>query len=193
MVTSFIWHRLAPAGTAWESRVSKIPSGFRARFIAIDEPLLPQGADNLIRRSCEAIFVRAPFHNRCKPGLSHWGFGLELRRASAEACLRFGGLLDPAFESRRYVNYRGPIVEAFPNAFLGVLTLEAELLTAPKLKRGRRFDWLYEQIATTGRLESILAARLALRAGRKKPRAVGGSHLPSDCRVLLRKGWPRQG
>jgi hypothetical protein len=47
----------------------------------------------------------------------------------------------------------GPIVEAFPNAFLGVLTSEVELLSAPKLKRGRRFDWLYEQITTTGRLE----------------------------------------
>ena len=44
-------------------------------------------------------------------------------------------------------------MEAFPNAFLGVLTSEVELLSAPKLKRGRRFDWLYEQITTTGRLE----------------------------------------
>jgi len=52
---------LAQAGTSWESRVSKIPSGFRPSVIAIDGPLLPQGADNLIRRRCEAIFVRAPF------------------------------------------------------------------------------------------------------------------------------------
>jgi predicted nuclease with RNAse H fold len=153
---------LARAGTTWESRVSQIPDGFRPSIIAIDGPLLPQGADNLIRRSCEAIFVRVPFHNRCKPGLSHWGFGSELRRASAEACLQFGQLLDPAFEGRAYVDYRGPIVEAFPNAFLAVLMPEAELLTAPKLKRGRRFDWLYQQTATTGRLESILASRLDL-------------------------------
>ena len=85
-----------------------------------------------------------------------------MRRASAEACLQFGRLLDPAFESRAYVDYKGPIVEAFPNAFLAVLTPEAELLSASKLKRGRRFDWLYEQIATTGELESILADRLDL-------------------------------
>ena len=52
-------------------------------------------------------------------------------------------------------------MEAFPNAFLAVLTPEAQLM-APKLKRGRRFDWLCEQLATTGRLESILAARLDL-------------------------------
>ena len=37
---------------------------------------------------CEALFIRSPFHNRCKPGLSHWRFGLQLRRASAEAHAR---------------------------------------------------------------------------------------------------------
>ena len=41
-------------------------------------------------------------------------------------------------------------MEAFPNAFLGVLMPEVELLAAPKLKRGRRFDWLYEQVAKQG-------------------------------------------
>lgn len=34
---------------------------------------------------------------------------------------------------------------------------EVEMLSAPKLKRGRRFDWLYEQMVKTGRLESVLA------------------------------------
>jgi len=67
---------LVRAGTAWESRVAQIPSGFRATFIAIDGPLLPLGADYLVHRPCEAFFVHSPFHNRCKPGLSHWGFGL---------------------------------------------------------------------------------------------------------------------
>jgi hypothetical protein len=36
--------------------------------------------------------------------------------------------------------------EAFPNAFLRVFTPEAEMLSAPKLKRGRRFDCPYERI-----------------------------------------------
>jgi hypothetical protein len=35
-------------------------------------------------------------------------------------------------------------VEAFPNAFLGVLMPEEELALAPKFNRGRRLDWLYE-------------------------------------------------
>ena len=51
-------------------------------------------------------------------------------------------------------------MEAFPNAFLAVLIPEVELLSAPRLKRGRRFDWLYEQIATTGRLELTLSKKL---------------------------------
>jgi hypothetical protein len=54
------------------------------------------------------------------------------------------------------------MVEAFPNAFLDVLMPEEELALAPKFKRGRRFDWLYEQVVTTGRLESLLSKGLNL-------------------------------
>jgi hypothetical protein len=106
---------LARAGTTWESRAAQIPSDFRASVIAIDGPLLPEGADNQIYRLCEAVFIRSPFHNRCKPGLSHWGSGLQLRRASAEACAQFSQLLASSFEGHTNVHYGGPIVEAFPN------------------------------------------------------------------------------
>jgi hypothetical protein len=153
---------LARAGTTWESRAAQISSDFRASVIAIDGPLLPQGAANHIHRLCEAVFIRSPFHNRCKPGLSHWGFGLQLRRASAEACAQFSRLLTSALGSHKNVHYGSPIVEAFPNAFLAVLIPEVELVSAPKLKRGRRFDWLYEQTATTGKLELILSKKLDL-------------------------------
>jgi hypothetical protein len=60
------------------------------------------------------------------------------------------------------ITRRGPIVEAFPNAFLAVLIPEQMLTRAPKLARGRRFDWLYEQIAASGGLERVLAKRLRL-------------------------------
>ena len=53
-------------------------------------------------------------------------------------------------------------MEAFPNAFLGVLIPEGELKAAPKLNRGRRFDWLYEQMVTSRRLKSILSKSLEL-------------------------------
>ena len=46
--------------------------------------------------------------------------------------------------------------------FWGVLMPEVELLAAPKFKRGRRFDWLYDQMVTTGRLESLLSRSLNL-------------------------------
>jgi hypothetical protein len=149
---------LGRAGPAWESRETKIPKGFHPSVIAIDGPLLPQGAPHDIRRHVESVFIRAPFHNRCRPGLSHHGVGLELRQASGDACTQFGRILaHPVLGSSSTVCRKGPIVEAFPNAFLGVLMPEVELLAAPRFKRGRRFDWLYERMVTTGRLESLLS------------------------------------
>ena len=134
---------LERVGTAWESREAKIPKGFQPSIIAIDGPLPPLGADQHIRRHVESVFIRAPFHNRCRPGLSHHGVGLELRQASTDASSQFGRLLAlSASANHNTICRQGPIVEAFPNAFLGVLMPEVELLAAPKFKRGRRFDWL---------------------------------------------------
>jgi hypothetical protein len=130
-------------GTTWESRETKVPKGFHASVIAIDGPLLPKGTAHDIRRHVESVFIRAPFHNRCRPGLSHHGVGFELRQASTDACAQFGRLLAPlVWGNSGNVRRDGPIVEAFSNAFLGVLMPELELLAAPRFKRGRRFDWL---------------------------------------------------
>jgi Restriction endonuclease len=72
--------------------------------------------------------------------------GLELRQASSDAFTQFSSILANAVSANDgSVCREGPIAEAFPNAFLGVLMPEAELLAAPKLKRGRRFDWLTTQ------------------------------------------------
>jgi hypothetical protein len=154
---------LARAGTSWESRKAKLPDGFQPTVIAIDGPLLPLGADLNVHRHVESLFVRAPFHNRCRPGLSHHGLGLELRQASSEAGIQFGRLLAATIGANgNSVCREGPIVEAFPNAFLGVLMPEIELLAPPKFKRGHRFDWLYDQMVATGRLESLLSEGLGL-------------------------------
>jgi len=154
---------LERAGTAWESREAKIPRGFQPSFIAIDGALLPLGADQHFRRHVEAIFTRVPFHNRCKPGLSHQRFGLLLKNASNDARTQFGRILAPSvLATVSTVSRNGPIVEAFPNAFLGVLMTEDELKAAPNLKRGRRFDWLYERMVKTGRSESLLSKKLHL-------------------------------
>src|ERR1700730_17466075 len=120
---------LERAGTSWESRKAKIPDGFQPFVIAIDGPLLPLGADPNVRRHVESVFSRAPFHNRCKPGLSHHGVGSELRQASRDACTQFRHLLaNPVLAGVGTVSREGPVVEAFPNAFLGVLMPEAEML-----------------------------------------------------------------
>jgi hypothetical protein len=37
------------------------------------------------------------------------------------------------------------IVEAFPNAFLGVAVPDDDYVTAAKIKRGGKFDWLYDR------------------------------------------------
>jgi len=37
------------------------------------------------------------------------------------------------------------IVEAFPNAFLGVLLADSYFQEVGRLKRGKKFDWLYDQ------------------------------------------------
>src|ERR1700736_3957546 len=70
---------LKRAGTAWKSREAQIPTGFQPSVIAIEGPLLPFDADQHIHRHVESVFIRAPFHNRCRPGLSDRGVGLELR------------------------------------------------------------------------------------------------------------------
>jgi hypothetical protein len=142
---------LERTGTAWKSREAIIPEGFHPSVVAIDGPLLPIGADQHIR----AI-------NRCRPGLSHHGLGLELRHAASEACAQFSPLLAYSLLAKGGTVCRdGPIVEAFPNAFLGVLLPEDELLL-PKMKRGRRFDCLYKRMVTTGRLQSVLSKNLDL-------------------------------
>jgi hypothetical protein len=128
---------LERAGTAWESRKGEIPDGFRPSVIAIDAPLLPLDADLHLHRHVELIFSHAPFHNRCKPGLSHSGVGFQFRRASDDAYAQFNSILAPsALENGADVRELGPIVETLPNAFLRVLLPEVEPLAAPKFKGG---------------------------------------------------------
>jgi hypothetical protein len=85
------------AGTAWESREAKMPKEFHPSVIAIDGPL-PQGTPHDICRYVEPIFIRAPLHKRCRPGLSHHGVGLELTQASRDACTQFGRILAPCWQ-----------------------------------------------------------------------------------------------
>jgi hypothetical protein len=57
---------------------------------------------------------------------------------------------------RALVRRNGRIVEAFPNAFLAVLLTEQQILEMPRLRRGGRFDWLYEKALATGSLQRAI-------------------------------------
>jgi hypothetical protein len=111
----------------------------------IDGPLLPEGAATRAERHCERIFIRGAFQKRCKPGLSHFGAGLQLRTAARKTAEQFRDLAAitslPHIAPR--VISRAPIVEAFPNAYIGVMLPDAAFALSQALKR-KKFDWLYD-------------------------------------------------
>ena len=142
-----------------EARLACLPSRFYADVAALDGPLVPQrsgGSPDRLRYA-ERFLSRGTFQHRCKPGFSHFGTGLELRKASHIA----------AFQVRNVVKENGclampfcagthSIVEAFPNAFLGVLLDDDVFAKGPKLKRGKKFDWLYEHAIENRALYSVM-------------------------------------
>ena len=95
------------------------------------------------RRGCKAAFYRGAFLNRCRPGTSHHGRGLELRDAGKAASGHFRKVIRPDHDPD--TKHRAvPPVEAFANTSLGAL-LPASSFSAPLIPRKRpTFDWLYE-------------------------------------------------
>ena len=129
---------------AWEPILARGPF----QVIASDGPILPAGGDACSIRAVERLFSWGLFQRRCKPGSSHVrGTGLRLRTAAGEAAdgLATAATFDETSASFPRVR-RGSIVEAFPDAFLGVCLDDPcyGAMPAP-LKRGRKFNWLYHQ------------------------------------------------
>lgn len=144
------------SGSSWDSRRGALPKGVRFSVAALDAPVIANDL-HVRARACEAVFYRRPFWNRCRPGLSHHGRGLELRRAGGEAVLQFSRILpsgDAAWSSRP--GSTAPVVEAFPNAFLGVLIPETDFAVTVSTHRRSKSDWLYERARDTGALNRIL-------------------------------------
>ena len=133
----------------------------RVDVAAIDAPLLPVGISEHLSRECERVFSRGVFQKRCKPGMSHIrGTGQTLRehgsRVAAHLIAANAVLTtDPQHPS---MLFGANIVEAFPNAFLGVVVPEEDFLGIPKIKRGGKFDWLYDRWIAHGLFASIIAA-----------------------------------
>lgn len=121
------------ATTDWKDRSRFFyPEDFKPDTVAIDAPLVGQQMD--VVRNVELFFSKQPFQNRCKAGLSHAGMGMELRKA--------GNATREQVVASGTAGY-GKIFEAFPNAFIGILVPDIYYRNMPELKRGRKFDWLY--------------------------------------------------
>jgi hypothetical protein len=121
--------------------------------VAIDAPLLPLGTRDTLPRECERVFSRGAFQKRCKPGMSHIrGTGQALRehgRSVVEQLVTANAFRPSQTPSLR-VWPDAAIVEAFPNAFLGVAVPAEEFITTRKIKRGGKFDWLYDRWVARG-------------------------------------------
>ena len=143
------------------SRATALGQELTYDVVAIDAPVLPEGQLHYEERPCEKVFVWGAFQKRCKPGESHIrGTGGALRRGGVEtahwvservAIQNFERPFPRVFGSRN-------IVEAFPNAFLGVC-LESNSFPSD-VTRGRKFDALYDEWLSHG-VHSSLRATLA--------------------------------
>lgn len=126
--------------------------------IAIDGPLLPIDGIQDAFRAIEHLFVRGKFALRCKPGMSHFGMGFQLRAAAQGAANRVCARA-PASAALSTVPLirEGMIVEAFPNAFLGVCIDDECYAALGSVKRGKKFDCLYEQWINRRVLSRVLS------------------------------------
>lgn len=144
---------VAKTHTDWTRRQAHIPPAMHFSVIAIDGPLVPVGSRDLLVRTCEQVLARGAFQKRCKPGCSHFGTGLQLKSAALETARQVSHLtFTPIFANAVFDDVA--IIEAFPNAFLGVLLSDQTFATRP-VRRGKKFDWMYDQA-----IEACLFAKL---------------------------------
>jgi hypothetical protein len=145
--------------SSWESRAELIGSGFKSEVTAMDGPLMT--VHHTEKRACELIFSMGLFQRRCKPGFSHIrGTGRVFREAGRESANQFANVtsgLNLSCEFPRAWVGRN-LVEAFPNAFLGVAIPNICFDNMPKLRRGKKFDWLYDQCLEIQAFTNIIGA-----------------------------------
>ena len=130
----------------WADRRRALGSVCDADVAAIDAPVVPDIEHG--QRAVERLLSGGLFQRRCKPGASHvQGTGSELRRAGRDTAGQLAHITSDRRLSRQFprVWETRNIVEAFPNAFLGVCVEDTVYQEAPKLRRGKKFDWLYNE------------------------------------------------
>jgi predicted nuclease with RNAse H fold len=124
-------------GSLPQNRTAVLSGGSLYDAIAIDGPIVPATTNHgqIIRR-CERLLSKGLFGNRCKPGFSHFGTGLKLRKATAAIASEM-----PGYRQHNSV----PVVEAFPNAFLGVMLDDKTHCVFERIPRGKKSDIFFAQ------------------------------------------------
>jgi hypothetical protein len=106
-----------------------------ADVTAIDAPVVPDLEHG--HRTVERLLSGGLFQRRCKPGASHVpGTGLELRGAGRETATQFACITSERPLVREFPRVWGAtnLVEAFPNAFLGMCVPDDAYRNMPKLR-----------------------------------------------------------
>jgi len=145
------------ATASWESRAELLGDCTIAQVVAIDAPIVTVG--NCEGRDCERVLTLGRFQRRCKPALSHvQGTGRQLRDAGDESVEQLWHVTSGCELSEKFPRVRADrnIIEAFPNAFLSVLSSTSDFDRRPKLSRGAKFDWVFEQCRQTNRISHVV-------------------------------------
>jgi len=137
--------------------IQRLMEEHRPAYASIDGPLVmgtrtPYKTINHYRR-CEQILSRGVFQKRCKPGPTNSPRGRDLHHQATAIA--------------NHVSKRFPgigIVEAFPNAFLGVM-LPDEVFREP-IRRGIKSDVFWNYCVNQSNLMSRLLSHLFERDGK---------------------------
>lgn len=154
--------RLASATSTWESRSGVIGTA-SADVAAIDAPYTTAHPADV--RSCERVFTLGRFQRRCKPGLSHVpGTGRQLRAAGWETAQQLRAIAPGRGVRAAFprIEENANVVEAFPNAYLGVCISDEAYREMPPLRRGQKFDWLFDRWVKGGLFQQV-AERIGLK------------------------------
>lgn len=123
------------------SRIKMLSPVSHIDCLGIDAPVLPRNTLHYDPRPVESLFMRGDFQTRCKPGASHVsGTGQALRRSGCDTAIQFAAeTLSYAPAPYPRVQRDQNIVEAFPNAFLGVM-LDQQIIDVTKAGRGEKVE-----------------------------------------------------
>lgn len=179
--------RLGHTTVEWESR-RQIAGPETAEIAAIDAPYTNAGEAE--GRSCERVFTLGAFQRRCKPGLSHVpGTGRSLRAAGWASAQQLKQIAPSRALATEFPRIDGcNVVEAFPNAYLGV-RLPADVYTGMiGVRRGHKFDWLYDGWVELGLFRSLIRAAASATGPPRRhvqdestSRRTRRARLPPDC------------